>query len=66
MKISEWRLLRAVPLLFARMGMMLSKYWDSTRRRDRIKLLLKIRCRMIYLSLKQWPNIYHTLETRAV
>jgi predicted O-methyltransferase YrrM len=43
MKISEWRVLRTVPLLFARMGMMLSKYWDSARRRERVKLLLRIR-----------------------
>jgi O-methyltransferase len=43
MAISDWRALREVPVTFARMGMMLSKYWDSERRRDRIKLLLKIR-----------------------
>jgi len=35
-------LFRAVPLLFAHMGMMLSKYWDSPRRRERVKLVLKI------------------------
>ena len=51
MTISEWRVLREVPLLFARMGMMLSKYWDSHRRRDRIKLLLKIRSKRDMLLL---------------
>jgi len=43
MAISDWRVLREVPVVFARMGMMLSKYWDSERRRERLKLLLKIR-----------------------
>jgi len=42
-RFNDWRLLREVPLVFARMGMMLSKYWDSERRRARIKLLLTIR-----------------------
>jgi O-methyltransferase len=41
--LSESKILREVPILFARWGMMLSKYWDSDRRRDRLKLLLKIR-----------------------
>ena len=49
--MSEWRVLRAVPLLFARMGMMLSKYWDSPRRRERVKLLLKIRSERDMLML---------------
>lgn len=44
-------MLRAVPLLFARMGMMLSKYWDSPRRRERVKLLLKIRSQRDMLLL---------------
>jgi O-methyltransferase len=43
MAVSDWRILREVPVTFARMGMMLSKYWDSPRRRDRVRLLLKIR-----------------------
>ena len=43
MAVSDWRALREVPVTFARMGMMLSKYWDSQRRRERVKLLLKIR-----------------------
>ena len=43
MSISDWRVLREVPVVFARMGMMLSKYWDSDRRRERLKLLLEIR-----------------------
>jgi hypothetical protein len=43
MAYNEWRLLREVPVVFARAGMMLSKYWDGERRRDRVKLLLKIR-----------------------
>jgi O-methyltransferase len=43
MAISDWRILREVPVTFARMGMMLSKYWNSERRRDRVRLLLKIR-----------------------
>ncbi len=44
-------MLRAVPLVFARMGMMLSKYWNSPRRRERIKLLLKIRSERDMLML---------------
>lgn len=51
MSIEDWRLLREVPLLFARRGMILSKYWDSTRRRDRIKLLLDIRSKRDMLLL---------------
>jgi O-methyltransferase len=43
MAVSDWRALREVPVVFARMGMMLSKYWDSERRRERLDLLLKIR-----------------------
>lgn len=43
MAVSDWRSLREVPVAFARMGMMLSKYWDSDRRRQRLKLLLEIR-----------------------
>jgi O-methyltransferase len=43
MSVRDWRVLREVPVTFARMGMMLSQYWESERRRDRIKLLLKIR-----------------------
>jgi O-methyltransferase len=43
MAVTDWRALREVPVVFARMGMMLSKYRDSKRRRERIKLLLKIR-----------------------
>src|SRR5258708_28698904 len=43
MSISDWRVLREVPVVFARMGMMLSKYWDSDRRRERLNLLLEIR-----------------------
>ena len=43
MAITDWRVLREVPVIFARMGMMLSKYWDSERRRERLKLLLSIR-----------------------
>jgi len=35
----------------ARMGMMLSKYWDSPRRRERVKLLLKYALREIWLLL---------------
>lgn len=37
--------------MFARMGMMLSKYWDSDRRRERIKLLLKTRSERDMLML---------------
>jgi O-methyltransferase len=51
MAISDWRLLREVPVLFARIGMMLSKYWDSKRRRDRLKLLLEIRSQRDMLML---------------
>jgi O-methyltransferase len=51
MAVSDWRLLREVPVVFARTGMMLSKYWDSERRRDRIKLLLKIRSERDLLML---------------
>ncbi len=43
MAVSDWRALREIPVVFARMGMMLSKYWDSDTRRERLKLLLKIR-----------------------
>lgn len=43
MAVTDWRVLREVPVVFARMGMMLSKYRDSGRRRERIKVLLKIR-----------------------
>ena len=43
MSTSESRILREVPVAFARMGMMLSKYWNSDRRRARLKLLLEIR-----------------------
>jgi O-methyltransferase len=43
MAISDSRLWWHVPVVFARMGMMLSKYWDSDRRRERLKLLLEIR-----------------------
>jgi predicted O-methyltransferase YrrM len=51
MSVSDWRLLREVPLVFARMGMMLSKYWDSEQRRDRLKLLLEIRAKRDMLLL---------------
>jgi predicted O-methyltransferase YrrM len=51
MAISDLRVLREVPVLFARAGMMLSKYWDSEQRRDRLKLLLKIRSRRDMLML---------------
>src|ERR1700722_4801334 len=43
MAITDWRLLREVPVVFSRAGMMLTKYWDSDQRRGRLKLLLKIR-----------------------
>lgn len=43
MAVSDWRALREIPVGFARIGMMLSKYWDSETRRERIRLLLKIR-----------------------
>jgi O-methyltransferase len=51
MTLSDLRVLREVPVLFARGGMMLSKYWDSERRRDRLKLLLKIRSKRDMLML---------------
>lgn len=51
MSIEDSRLLREVPLMFARRGMILSKYWNSARRRDRIKLLLDIRSRRDMLLL---------------
>lgn len=51
MSIEDWRLLREVPLMFARGGMILSKYWDSARRRERIKLLLNIRSKRDMLLL---------------
>jgi O-methyltransferase len=43
MAINEWRILREVPVIFARGGRLLSKYWDSERRRGRLRLLLRIR-----------------------
>jgi O-methyltransferase len=51
MAIADWRVLREVPVVFARTGMMLSKYWDSPRRRDRLKLLLNIRSKRDMLLL---------------
>jgi len=51
MSISDSRLLREVPVVFARMGMMLSKYWDSDRRRERLRLLLEIRSQRDMLLL---------------
>ena len=51
MAVTDWRVLRGVPVAVARMGMMLSKYWDSERRRDRLKLLLKIRSKRDMLLL---------------
>jgi O-methyltransferase len=51
MAVTDWRLLRQVPVMFARMGMMLSKYWDSERRRERVGLLLKIRAERDMLLL---------------
>ncbi len=51
MTLSDLRVLREVPVVFARAGMMLSKYWDSEQRRDRLKLLLKIRARRDMLML---------------
>jgi hypothetical protein len=51
MSVSDWRLLREVPLVFARMGMMLSKYWDSEQRRSRLRLLLEIRAKRDMLLL---------------
>lgn len=41
--ITDSRVLREVPVIFARLGVLLSKYWDSDRRRERLKLLLRIR-----------------------
>jgi O-methyltransferase len=41
--LTDSRVLREVPVMFAKLGMMLSKYWDSDRRRERLELLLKIR-----------------------
>jgi O-methyltransferase len=51
MAITDLRVLREVPVLFARAGMMLSKYWDSEQRRDRLKLLLDIRSKRDMLML---------------
>jgi O-methyltransferase len=51
MATNDWRLLREVPLVFARMNMMLTKYWDSERRRGRIRLLLSIRAERDMLLL---------------
>jgi O-methyltransferase len=51
MSLSDLRLLREVPVAFARMGMMLSRYWDSEQRRDRLKLLLEIRAKRDMLLL---------------
>jgi O-methyltransferase len=41
--VNEWSLFREVPVLFARMGMMLGKYWDSQSRRERVRFLLSVR-----------------------
>jgi O-methyltransferase len=43
MAVCDWRALREIPVTFARLGMMLSKYWNSETRRNRLKLLLRIR-----------------------
>ena len=51
MALTDWKLLRQIPVIFARQGMMLSKYWDSARRRDRMKLLLNIRSESDMLML---------------
>jgi predicted O-methyltransferase YrrM len=51
MAVTDWRLLREIPVYFARAGMMLSKYWDSERRRDRLHLLLQIRSKRDMLLL---------------
>ena len=51
MAVNDWRVLREVPLMFARGGMMLSKYWDSDRRRQRLKSLLEIRSQRDMLLL---------------
>ena len=51
MAMTDWRLLREIPAVFARAGMMLTKYWDSEQRRDRLRLLLKIRSRRDMLLL---------------
>jgi hypothetical protein len=41
MTISDLWVLRGVPVLFARAGMMLSKYWDSERVVDRLYFCLR-------------------------
>ena len=51
MALNDWKILRQIPVLFARQGMMLSKYWDSTRRRERMQLLLRIRSERDMLML---------------
>ncbi len=51
MAFTDWRALREVPVAFARAGMMLIKYWDSERRRKRLKLLLDIRSHRDMLML---------------
>jgi O-methyltransferase len=51
MAVTDWRLARAIPMVFARAGMMLTKYWDSERRRDRLRLLTKIRSKRDMLLL---------------
>jgi predicted O-methyltransferase YrrM len=43
MLIPGLRLIREIPVAFGRMGMVLSNYSDSEQRRNRLRLLLKIR-----------------------
>lgn len=49
--VNEWWLFGDVPVLFARMGMMLGKYWDSQSRRERIRFLLRVRSERDMLML---------------
>jgi hypothetical protein len=51
MAATDWWLLRQIPVVFARGGMMLSKYWDSETRRGRLNLLLDIRSKRDMLLL---------------
>lgn len=50
-RATEGQLLREVPALFARGNMILSKYWDSNTRRQRLRLFRKIHAERSILLL---------------
>jgi O-methyltransferase len=43
MHLMDSRLLRAIPVVFARSGLLVTRYWNSNDRRIRLKRILKVR-----------------------